>query len=117
MYWFYLLFFLMILRPPIATRTDTLFPCPTLVRSRAERRGLAMRASTTAAIATALASSLLLSSCATYTGQTSAPDDPNRTRNAALIGAGIGVVASLLSGGDATERRQDRKSTRLNSSH
>src|SRR3546814_9602452 len=65
-----------------------------------------MRASTTAAIATALAGSLLLSSCATYTGQTSAPDDPNRTRNAALIGAGIGVVAGLLSGGDATERRQ-----------
>ena len=65
-----------------------------------------MRASTTAAIATALAGSLLLSSCATYTGQTSAPDDPNRTRNAALIGAGIGAVAGLLSGGDATERRQ-----------
>ncbi|MFC3715465.1 OmpA family protein [Luteimonas soli] len=65
-----------------------------------------MRASTTAAIATALAGSLLLSSCATYTGQTNAPDDPNRTRNAALIGAGIGVVAGLLSGGDATERRQ-----------
>lgn len=65
-----------------------------------------MRPSTTAAIATALAGSLLLSSCATYTGQTSAPDDPNRTRNAALIGAGIGVVAGLLSGGDATERRQ-----------
>lgn len=65
-----------------------------------------MRTSTTAAIATALAGSLLLSSCATYTGQTSAPDDPNRTRNAALIGAGIGVVAGLLSGGDATERRQ-----------
>jgi len=65
-----------------------------------------MRTSTTAAIATALAGSLLLSSCATYTGQTSAPDDPNRTRNAALIGAGIGAVAGLLSGGDATERRQ-----------
>jgi outer membrane protein OmpA-like peptidoglycan-associated protein len=65
-----------------------------------------MRPSTTAAIVTALAGSLLLSSCATYTGQTSAPDDPNRTRNNALIGAGIGVVAGLLSGGDATERRQ-----------
>ena len=65
-----------------------------------------MRPSTTAAIATALAGSMLLGSCATYTGQTSAPDDPNRTRNAALIGAGIGAVAGLLSGGDATERRQ-----------
>src|SRR3546814_14848236 len=98
----------MIRRPPRSTRTDTLFPYTTLFRSihvRTERRGVSMRASTTAAIATALAGSLLLSSCATYTGQTSAPDDPNRTRNAALIGAGIGVVAGLLSGGDPTARR------------
>lgn len=65
-----------------------------------------MRATTTAAIVTALAGSLLLTSCATYTGQTNAPDDPNRTGRGALIGAGIGVVAGLLSGGDATERRQ-----------
>jgi outer membrane protein OmpA-like peptidoglycan-associated protein len=60
----------------------------------------------TTAIATALVGTLLLSSCASYTGQTNAPDDPNRTRTGALIGAGIGVVAGLLSGGDATERRQ-----------
>jgi outer membrane protein OmpA-like peptidoglycan-associated protein len=65
-----------------------------------------MRQSTTAALVTALAGSLLLSSCATYTGQTNAPDDPNRTGRGALIGAGIGAVAGLLSGGDATERRQ-----------
>jgi outer membrane protein OmpA-like peptidoglycan-associated protein len=65
-----------------------------------------MRPIPTAALATALIGSLLLSSCATYTGQTRAPDDPNRTRNGALIGAGLGVVAGLLSGGDATERRQ-----------
>lgn len=58
------------------------------------------------AIATALASTILLGSCATYTGQTNAPDDPNRTGRGALIGAGIGAVAGLLSGGDATERRQ-----------
>jgi outer membrane protein OmpA-like peptidoglycan-associated protein len=65
-----------------------------------------MRPFPTAAIATALAGTLLLGSCATYTGQTSAPDDPNRTRRGALIGAGIGAVAGLLSGSDATERRQ-----------
>ncbi len=53
-----------------------------------------------------VAASLLLSSCATYTGQTSAPDDPNRTRNGALIGAAIGAVAGILSGDDALERRQ-----------
>ncbi|MGH8032903.1 MAG: OmpA family protein [Luteimonas sp.] len=65
-----------------------------------------MRSMPTAALATALVATLLASSCATYTGQTNAPDDRNRTRNNALIGAGIGVVAGLLSGGDATERRQ-----------
>lgn len=32
--------------------------------------------------------------------------DPNRTARGALIGAGIGAVAGLLSGDDATERRQ-----------
>ncbi|PJK14976.1 cell envelope biogenesis protein OmpA [Lysobacteraceae bacterium NML07-0707] len=55
--------------------------------------------------AAAMAASLL-ASCASYTGQTNAPDDPNRTRRGALIGAGIGAVAGLLSGSDATERRQ-----------
>ncbi|WP_376692418.1 OmpA family protein [Wenzhouxiangella sp. EGI_FJ10409] len=57
-------------------------------------------------VATVLATSLSLAGCATYTGQTTDPDDPNRTRSGALIGAGIGAVAGLLSGGDATERRQ-----------
>jgi len=54
----------------------------------------------------ALAGVVLLSGCATYTGQTSDPNDPNRTRTGALIGAGIGAVAGLLSGDDAVERRQ-----------
>jgi outer membrane protein OmpA-like peptidoglycan-associated protein len=54
----------------------------------------------------ALAGLTTLSGCATYTGQTSDPNDPNRTRTGALIGAGIGAVAGLLSGGDAVERRQ-----------
>ena len=48
----------------------------------------------------------LLAGCATYTGQTSDPNDPNRTRTGALIGAGIGAAAGLLSGRDAVERRQ-----------
>lgn len=60
----------------------------------------------TTGICAALASAMLLTSCATYTGQTSDPNDPNRTRTGALIGAGIGAVAGLLSGGDAVERRQ-----------
>ena len=57
-------------------------------------------------VTTALLATLTLGGCATYTGQTNDPNDPNRTRNNALIGAGIGAVAGLLSGGDATERRQ-----------
>ena len=65
-----------------------------------------MRTSSRILFATAAAGSLLLASCASYTGQTSDPNDPNRTRRGALIGAGIGAVAGLLSGSDATERRQ-----------
>ncbi len=54
----------------------------------------------------AVSATALLGGCATYTGQTDAPDDPNRTRTGALIGAGIGAAVGLLSGSDATERRQ-----------
>ncbi len=61
---------------------------------------------TTTGLCAAMAGAMLLTSCATYTGQTGDPNDPNHTRNNALIGAGIGAVAGLLSGGDAVERRQ-----------
>ena len=57
-------------------------------------------------LATAIMATMLLGSCASYTGQTRDPDDPNRTGRGALIGASIGAVAGLLSGDDATERRQ-----------
>lgn len=60
----------------------------------------------TSAIAAAMATTLIIGGCATYTGQTTAPDDPNRTQRGALIGAAIGAAAGLLSGDDATERRQ-----------
>ena len=50
--------------------------------------------------------SMAIAGCATYTGQTSAPDDPHRTQRGALIGAAIGAAAGLLSGDDAVERRQ-----------
>jgi len=52
------------------------------------------------------AAGALLAGCASYTGQTNDPNDPNRTRNAALIGAAIGAAAGLVSGDDAVERRQ-----------
>ena len=65
-----------------------------------------MRLSSKVSTALLIATSLLVSSCATYTGQTNDPNDPNRTRNGALIGAAIGAAAGLLSGGNAVERRQ-----------
>lgn len=65
-----------------------------------------MRKSVTAGLTAALAGALLMTGCATYTGQSSDPNDPNRTRTGALVGAGIGAVAGLLSGDSATERRQ-----------
>ena len=64
-----------------------------------------MNVMTKTGIAAALAATML-TGCATYTGQTNDPNDPNRTARGALIGAGIGAVAGLLSGSDATERRQ-----------
>lgn len=54
----------------------------------------------------AAAMTMVMSGCATYTGQTNAPDDPNRTQRGALIGAAVGAVAGLITGDDATERRQ-----------
>ena len=65
-----------------------------------------MRTSPRILLVSLAASAAMLTSCATYTGQTSDPNDPNRTRTGALVGAGIGAVAGLLSGSDATERRQ-----------
>lgn len=52
-----------------------------------------------------IAAALTLSGCATYTGQTTDPNDPNRTRTGALIGAGVGAVAGAATGDDADERR------------
>ena len=57
-----------------------------------------------AALAATLAA--FTAGCATYTGQTTDPNDPNRTQRGALIGAAIGAAAGLLSGDDAVERRQ-----------
>jgi outer membrane protein OmpA-like peptidoglycan-associated protein len=45
----------------------------------------------------------LLAGCETFPGET---NDPNHAQQDALIGAGLGVVAGLLTGSDAVERRQ-----------
>ncbi|GAB2499424.1 OmpA family protein [Arenimonas alkanexedens] len=55
---------------------------------------------------------MLIAGCQSTGGYSSAPrpageeEGMNRTQKGALIGAAAGVVAGLLSGGDATERRQ-----------
>lgn len=54
----------------------------------------------------AIAGALLLTSCASYTGQTNDPNDPNRTGRGAAIGAIAGAVVGAATGDDATERRQ-----------
>src|SRR5690606_26117123 len=64
-------------------------------------------------IATAV-SAALLAGCATTGGgyygsnpqQSDPNEDVNRTQRGALIGAAVGAVAGLLSGDDATDRRQ-----------
>lgn len=48
----------------------------------------------------------MLAGCATYTGQTDDPNDPNRTGRGAAIGAIAGAVVGAATGDDATERRQ-----------
>ena len=50
--------------------------------------------------ALAIALAAFSAGCATYTGQTNDPNDPNRTQRGALIGAAVGAAAGLLSGGE-----------------
>src|SRR5687768_6759688 len=69
-------------------------------------RSLPMNKFAYTGLTAAIAGALLLTSCATYTGQTSDPNDPNRTGRGAAIGAVAGAVLGAASGGDATERRQ-----------
>ena len=60
----------------------------------------------TTCVLSVVTATLMLASCATYTGQTNDPNDPNRTGRGAAIGAVAGAVLGAASGGDATERRQ-----------
>ena len=70
-------------------------------------------------LATAIMATMLLGSCASYTGQTRDPDDPNRTGRGALIGASIGAVAGLVGAGvgalagTAVGTYQDRQEAEL----
>src|SRR3546814_18261102 len=96
-----LVFLLMILRPPIHTRTDTLFPYTTLFRSKAA------------------------SICGLHVKRVGAPSQPQHLApkdcvHASLIALALGFEPSKHIG--VEPRRyllldRDRKSTRLNSSH
>src|SRR3546814_14859989 len=95
-------FFLMIRRPPRSTRTDTLFPYTKLFRSSVGTAGGDCR------------------------GRAQGPVDPalqgtgRNERRAALGNHARSVEPLDAAGGDRSGRsggREDRKSTRLNSSH
>src|SRR3546814_17219887 len=93
-------FFLMIRRPPRSTLTDTLFPSTTLFRSYKESF-ICRFVSELIDIFRALA-------------------DPTRLRVVALLREmelAIGELAIVLDQSQPRVSRQDRKSTRLNSSH
>jgi len=73
-----------------------------------------MKNPTKLVLAAAIMGSTVIAGCATtgggYYGQQDAYNEPDpsndRTKKGALIGAAVGAVAGLLSGDDATERRQ-----------
>src|SRR3546814_18829988 len=94
----WLFFFLMIRRPPISTRTDTLFPYPTLFRSRIQGT-------------TPDARQLLFA----VQGRA----EPQAAGRAAAAADALSPAAVQRDRGSARADRQpgDRKSTRLNSSH
>src|SRR3546814_17022095 len=90
------IFFLMIRRPPISTRTYTLFPYTTLFRSQSVVRG--RKDQPKPALATA----------GDPPTATVTPPHQSRIReNAFMAGCGMDIVL----------QEKDRKSTRLNSSH
>src|SRR3546814_15584677 len=99
----YCVFFLMIRRPPRATRTDTLFPYTTLFRSRRHRAATAAGRRLAGEQAGVQAAAGGHARAVTIAAERRA----DRTDEADLAGAVVEAVA----------RGQDRKSTRLNSSH
>src|SRR3546814_15137934 len=88
-----LFFFLMIRRPPRSTRTDTLFPYTTLFRSRLRR---------------------IEGGAGAVRGD---PARRDRSRPAACPCHAAGADAHGVAPAGVFRRGQDRKSTRLNSSH
>src|SRR3546814_11599318 len=99
---FWLLFILMLRRPPRSTRTATLLPYTTLCRSLVAARGGAFALAQIDDIAVSVAQHLNL--------DVARPLDELLDEHAVVAEAGLGFVPHRLEG-------VDRKSTRLNSSH
>src|SRR3546814_7803398 len=115
------LFFLMIRRPPRSTRTDTLFPYTTLFRSKKKGDGDPSPSSRSAAAdgrpgghPPALFSGARRRLLQGIDRHVSAAAALGLEGNGAL---GLGEEGVVLAEADVAARVEDRKSTRLNSSH
>src|SRR3546814_18411471 len=120
------IFLLIIRRPPISTRTDTLFPSTT--RFRAPLAGTACtglhgRASARRAV---VGAARRRASCRAarhpgrqFSGRPPVFGDRDRTAHLARLPAPLpaGFSQTLYADDDGAVHRTDRKSTRLNSSH
>src|SRR3546814_19376353 len=100
------MFFLMIRRPPRATRTDTLLPYTTLFRSNPPNTFIAVASTATASGYGSY--TMAANGVWTYT-----LNNGNATVNALMAGALL-MDSFTVQAADGTI---DRKSTRLNSSH
>src|SRR3546814_5270613 len=117
-------FFLMIRRPPRSTRTDTLFPYTTLFRSTWGPGGTARMARTgrvrMAEPGKPERSPALIAVSPDVGPSEAAPPvilaSGSRFRAQMLTAAGVPFTVSVA-GVDEAAVREDRKSTRLNSSH
>src|SRR3546814_14030522 len=107
---FSMFLFLMIRRPPRSHLPDTLFPYPTLFRSLDDREGRARRrARKPARLQHRTRQRRLARAKITRQQQHVAGPQHRADRGADAVGLGKVIVAAIVA--------QDRKSTRLNSSH
>src|SRR3546814_2755194 len=104
----------MLRRPPRSTRTDTLFPYTTLFRSRT-------LGATGGAQAVTLTEAQMPTHTHEVTGSTNSAGAHSHSLTMGggtnLVGNGLNTVPSSATSSTGSAGAQDRKSTRLNSSH
>src|SRR3546814_13182483 len=105
----------MIRRPPRSTRTDTRFPYPTLFRSL--QHGVASSIGSLPNTDPRAAATFVLERQPRLPAAPSLPNRSGMERMVAQAAWGIAGVQVLADGSLALGDPQDRKSTRLNSSH